>query len=429
MVILSYNNTSDVSTETFPYFKNNTLSPKHFLRELLRKWRRLQVFRILRGLISSNKRASSQNYGSIPSVVLPSMSSNPATLEAIATLPEMNATDTAKAVTAAHEAFKSYKKTSARQRARWLRQWYALCMEHLEDLALILTLENGKPLAEAKGEVIYAASFLDWFAAEAERTHGEVVPAANLGQRILTIKEPVGVAACLVPWNFPIAMITRKVGAALAAGCTTVWKPAGETPLSALAQALLAQEAGFPKGTVNVVTTLNNVAEVGEALCKSKLIRKLSFTGSTRVGKILVEQSSANLTKLSLELGGNSPFIVFDNAKVETAVDACMLAKFRGSGQTCVTANRIFVQEGVYDRFTSALVKRIEKLKVGNGTDSDVAIGPLAHERAVEKALVHIKGMHTVPFNPCYYLLTSSKLRRHESGCLRSSRRSVSEAQ
>lgn len=245
---------------------------------------------------------------------------NPATLETIATLPEMNATDTAKAVTAAHEAFKSYKKTSARQRARWLRQWHALCMEHLEDLALILTLENGKPLAEAKGEVIYAASFLDWFAAEAERTHGEVVPTANLGQRIMTIKESIGVAACLVPWNFPIAMITRKVGAALAAGCTTVWKPAGETPLSALAQALLAQEAGFPKGTVNVVTTLNNVAEVGEALCKSKLVRKLSFTGSTRVGKILVEQSSANLTKLSLELGGNSPFIVFDDAKVETAV-------------------------------------------------------------------------------------------------------------
>lgn len=316
---------------------------------------------------------------------------NPATLETIATLPEMNATDTAKAVTAAHEAFKSYKKTSARQRARWLRQWHALCMEHLEDLALILTLENGKPLAEAKGEVIYAASFLDWFAAEAERTHGEVVPTANLGQRIMTIKESIGVAACLVPWNFPIAMITRKVGAALAAGCTTVWKPAGETPLSALAQALLAQEAGFPKGTVNVVTTLNNVAEVGEALCKSKLVRKLSFTGSTRVGKILVEQSSANLTKLSLELGGNSPFIVFDDAKVETAVDACMLAKFRGSGQTCVTANRIFVQEGIYDRFTSALVERIEKLQVGNGTDSDVAIGPLAHERAVEKALAHIK--------------------------------------
>lgn len=325
---------------------------------------------------------------------------NPATLETIATLPEMNATDTAEAVTAAHEAFKSYKKTSARQRARWLRQWYSLCMEHLEDLALILTLENGKPLAEAKGEVIYAASFLDWFAAEAERSYGEVVPTANLGQRILTIKEPIGVAACLVPWNFPIAMIARKVGAALAAGCTTVWKPAGETPLSALAQALLAQEAGFPKGTVNVVTTLNNVAEVGEALCKSKLVRKLGFTGSTRVGKILVEQSSANLTKLSLELGGNSPFIVFDDAKVETAVDACILAKFRGSGQTCVTANRIFVQEGIYDRFTSALVERIEKLKVGNGTDSDVAIGPLAHERAVEKALAHIKGMHTIPFNP-----------------------------
>ncbi|ODM22017.1 hypothetical protein SI65_02861 [Aspergillus cristatus] len=283
---------------------------------------------------------------------------NPATLETIATLPEMNATDTAKAVTAAHEAFKSYKKTSARQRARWLRQWYALCMEHLEDLALVLTLENGKPLAEAKGEVIYAASFLDWFAAEAERTHGEVVPTANLGQRILTIKEPIGVAACLVPCNFPIAMITRKVGAA------------------ALAQALLAQEVGFPKGTVNVVTTLNNVAEVGEALCKSKLIRKLSFTGSTRVGKILVEQSSANLTKLSLELGGNSPFIVFDDAKVETAVDA--YATSRGASvllggamsmESLTTTEEVFAPVGALFPF------KTEEEVIEKANDCDVGLG------------------------------------------------------
>jgi succinate-semialdehyde dehydrogenase/glutarate-semialdehyde dehydrogenase len=220
-------------------------------------------------------------------------------------------------------------------------------LEHIDDLVLILTLENGKPLAETKGEVTYAASFLDWFSGEAERTHGEVVPAANPNQPTLTIKQPLRVAACLAPLNFPIAMITRKVGAALAAGCTTVWKPAGETPLSALAQAVLAQEAGFPKGVINVITTLNNVAEVGEALCKSKLVRKLSFTGSTRVGKLLAQQCSQNLTKLSLELGGNSPFIVFDDAKIETAVEACLLAKFRNSGQTCVTANRIFVQEGI----------------------------------------------------------------------------------
>ncbi|KAL3451981.1 Aldehyde/histidinol dehydrogenase [Aspergillus insuetus] len=255
---------------------------------------------------------------------------NPATLEAIATLPEMTTADTDVAIA------------------------YNLCLEHIDDLAPILTLENGKPLPEAKGE----------------RTHGEVIPAANPNQRILTIKQSLGVAACRAPWNFPIAMITRKVGAALAAGCTTVWKLAGETPLSALAQAVLAQEAGFPKGAINVITTLNNVTEVGEALCKLKLVRKLSFTGSTRVGKLLAQQCSQTLTKLSLELGGNRLFIVFDDAKIETAVEACLLAKFRNSGQTCVTANRIF--------------------KVGNGMDSGVNIGPLTHDRAVEKAIGHI---------------------------------------
>ncbi|KAL4903234.1 hypothetical protein BDW74DRAFT_53515 [Aspergillus multicolor] len=285
---------------------------------------------------------------------------NPATLETLATLPEMNGHDIKSAITAAHTAFLSYKKTTARQRAAWLRRWHALCLENIDDLALILTLENGKPLAEAKGEVMYAASFLEWFAGEAERVHGEVVPAANANHRILTVKQPLGVAACLAPWNFPIAMITRKVGAALAAGCTTIWKPAGETPLSALAQAVLAKEAGFPGGTINVITTFNNVAEVGEALCKSKLVRKLSFTGSTRVGKLLASQCSQNLTKLSLELGGNSPFIVFDDAKIDTAVEACILAKFRNSGQTCVTANRIFVQEGIYDKFAAALVDKIK---------------------------------------------------------------------
>jgi succinate-semialdehyde dehydrogenase/glutarate-semialdehyde dehydrogenase len=319
---------------------------------------------------------------------------NPATLDTIATLPEMNAADTEAAIHAAYESFNTYKKTSARQRATWLRRWHTLCLEHADDLALILTLENGKTLAEAKGEVLYGASFLDWFSGEAERVHGEVVPAANLGQRILTIKQPLGVAACLAPWNFPIAMITRKVGAALAAGCTTVWKPAGETPLSALAQAVLAVEAGFPKGSINVITTLNNVAGVGEALCKSKLVRKLSFTGSTRVGKLLSQQCSQNLTKLSLELGGNSPFIVFDDAKIETAVEACMMAKFRNSGQTCVTANRVFVQEGIYEQFSSALVEKIKSLKVGNGAEAGITIGPLTHDRAVEKALGHIDGMY-----------------------------------
>lgn len=321
---------------------------------------------------------------------------NPATLDVIATIPEMGAADTEYAIASAHEAFTTYKKSSARQRARWLRRWNELCHEHLDDLALIVTLENGKPLFEAKDEVVYAASFLEWFAGEAERVQGEVVPPANLNQRILTIKEPLGVAACLAPWNFPLAMITRKVGAALAAGCTTVWKPAGETPLSSLALASLAHEAGFPKGAVNVITTLRRVTEVGETLCFSKSVRKLSFTGSTRIGKLLARQCASNLKKLSLELGGNSPFIVFDDANLETAVEACMLAKYRNSGQTCVSANRIFVQRGIYDRFAAALVEKIKSLKVGKGTDVGVSIGPLTHERAVEKALGHILGM-TLP--------------------------------
>ena len=317
---------------------------------------------------------------------------NPADLSEVATLPEMGAEDTEKAIAAAHEAFKTFKKTTARQRARWLRKWSDLCLEHADDLALIMTLENGKTLTEAKGEVTYAASFLEWFAGEAERTHGECVPVANLNQRIVTFKQPVGVAACLAPWNFPIAMITRKVGAALAAGCTTVWKPAGETPLSALAQVVLATEAGFPKGTINVITTLSKVGEVGEAICKSKLVRKLSFTGSTRVGKILAQQCSQSLKKLSLELGGNSPFIVFDDAKLDTALEAAILAKFRNSGQTCVTANRIFVQKGIYDKFAKALTEKIKTLKVGPGVEDGVFVGPLTHERAVEKAMNHING-------------------------------------
>jgi succinate-semialdehyde dehydrogenase / glutarate-semialdehyde dehydrogenase len=341
---------------------------------------------------------------------------DPATVNKIATIPEMGKEDTTKAIKAAHEAFQSYKKTTARQRARWLRKWNDLCLEHVDDLALILTMENGKTLVESKGEVVYAASFLEWYAGEAERIHGEVVPVANQNRRVLTFKQPLGVAACLAPWNFPIAMITRKVGAALAAGCTTVWKPAGETPLSCLAQAVLAQEAGFPKGAINIVTTLDLVAEVGEELCKNKLVRKLSFTGSTRVGKLLAQQCAQSLTKLTLELGGNSPFIVFDDAKLETAVESCIMAKFRNSGQTCVTANRIFVQKGIYEQFAEALVslllaflsrwwkldanvlhsmyqtKRIKELKVGPGTEDGVFVGPLTHERAVEKAMKHIDG-------------------------------------
>lgn len=319
---------------------------------------------------------------------------NPANLDTLATLPEMNATDTDKAVAAAHAAFQSYKKTSARERARLMRKWNDLVLAHADDLALILMLENGKTFTEARGEVIYGASFLEWFAGEAERIHGEYVPPANLNQRIITLRQPIGVAACMTPWNFPIAMITRKAGAALAAGCTTVWKPAGETPLSALAQAVLALEAGFPKGAINVLTTLDNVAEVGKALCEDTRVKKMSFTGSTRVGKLLASQCANSLTKLTLELGGNSPFIVFDDAKLETAVEAAIMGKFRNSGQTCVTANRIFVQKGIYDKFADALTERIKTLKVGAGWEKDVFVGPLTHDRAVEKAMNHINGKH-----------------------------------
>jgi succinate-semialdehyde dehydrogenase/glutarate-semialdehyde dehydrogenase len=262
---------------------------------------------------------------------------DPATLKKLITLPEMGKHETATAIQAAHEAFKSFKKTSARERARLLRKWSDLCLQNADDLALILCLENGKTLAEAKGEVLYGASFLEWFAGEAERVHGETVPPANLNQRILTVKQPIGVSACLAPWNFPVAMITRKCGAALAAGCTTVWKPAGETPLSALAQAVLAMEAGFPKGSINVVTTLEAVSEVGEELCANKMVKKLSFTGSTRVGKLLMKQCASSVKKLSLELGGNSPMIIFDDAKLDVACDACIMGKFRNAGQTYVS--------------------------------------------------------------------------------------------
>lgn len=316
---------------------------------------------------------------------------NPATIEELAVVPEMSAADTQLAIDAAHTAFKTYKRTSARQRSQWLRNWSRACLDNAADLALLLSLENGKPLVEAHGEILYATSFLDWFAGEAERVYGEVIPPANLGQRILTIKQPLGVAACLAPWNFPIAMITRKCGAALAAGCTAVLKPAGETPLSCLAVARLAEEAGFPQGCINVVTTMGYVAEIGELLCSSSLVRKLSFTGSTRVGKLLARQCSGGLKKLSLELGGNSPFIVFEDADISKAVEACILAKFRNSGQTCVTANRVFVHEAVHHEFLKALTRRVRMLKVGAGTEPDVMVGPLTHERAVDKAMAHIE--------------------------------------
>ncbi|KAK5401755.1 hypothetical protein LTR06_010862 [Exophiala xenobiotica] len=285
---------------------------------------------------------------------------DPASLDKLASIPEMGTEDTVAAVEAAHSAFKTFKDTTARERARLLRRWNDLCLQNIEDLALILSLENGKTLAEARGEVVYGASFIEWFAGEAERSmiqHPEIAPANG----------------------------TK------AAGCTTVWKPAGETPLSALAQAVLALEAGIPAGAINVVTTMDLVAKVGTELCTNKLVKKLSFTGSTRVGKMLMTQCASNVKKMSMELGGNSPLLVFDDAQIGVAVEVCILAKFRNSGQTCVTANRIFVQSAIYDEFAAALTRRIKDLKVGPGTEEDVFIGPLTHDKAVDKAMRHIK--------------------------------------
>ncbi|KIX94708.1 uncharacterized protein Z520_09398 [Fonsecaea multimorphosa CBS 102226] len=316
---------------------------------------------------------------------------DPGTGEKLATFPEMGAKDTARAIESASKEFKTWKNTSGRERARMLRKWNDLCLENTEDFALIITLETGKPLYEARAEVIYACSFLEWFAGEAERTHGENIYTANRNQRLVTMKQPIGVVGCLMPWNYPMAMITRKASAAIAAGCTTIWKPAGETPLSAGAMAVLAMEAGIPAGVIQIITSLTTVAEVGKEICTNKLVKKVSFTGSTRVGRLLMEQCAPTVKKLSLELGGNSPFIVFDDADVDVAVEAAVMAKFRNTGQTCVAANRIFVQDGIYDKFAKALSNTISTFKIGPGTQDGVFVGPLTHENVLSKVLTHIE--------------------------------------
>ncbi|GAO52833.1 succinate-semialdehyde dehydrogenase [Saitoella complicata NRRL Y-17804] len=316
---------------------------------------------------------------------------DPSNGNVIIELPECDPSDVERAIQAAAAAFETFKKTPARTRARMLRKWSDLMLDNIEDLAVIMTLENGKSLADSRGEITYAASFLEWFAGESERTYGQTIPAFNPNSRILTIKQPIGVCGVLTPWNFPCAMITRKVGAALGAGCTVVAKPAGETPLSALALGVLGTRAGVPKGVFNVITTQKNLADVGAAICASPIVRKVSFTGSTRVGKLLMSQCSETLKKLSFELGGNSPFIVFEDADLEKAVDALMVAKFRNSGQTCVCANRIYVQEGVYDKVIQMLKERMQKLKVGGGFEEGVTIGPLTVENGIKKAETHVK--------------------------------------
>jgi succinate-semialdehyde dehydrogenase / glutarate-semialdehyde dehydrogenase len=334
---------------------------------------------------------------------------NPANGEQIAHVPDCGAAETACAIEAAHAALPAWRALTAKERARLLRRWYDLIMEHQEDLARILTLEMGKPLSEARGEIAYGAAFIEWFAEEGKRVYGEIIPEPVAGRRILVTREPVGVAATITPWNFPNAMITRKVGPALAAGCTVVSKPAEASPLSALALAELADRAGIPDGVFNVVTTAQ-AATVGDELCANPLVRKLSFTGSTRVGKLLMKQCADTLKRLSLELGGNAPFIVFDDADLDAAVEGAMASKYRNAGQTCVCANRLLVQDGIYDAFVERLGRAVAELHVGSGLDEGVQQGPLINDAAVEKVEHHIKDA----LDKGARLVTGGK--RHEKG-------------
>lgn len=319
------------------------------------------------------------------------LGTDPSTLAEVATCPEFDEKDTEASILAAHEAFKSYRKTPARARARYLRKWYDLMMENAEDLAAIITLENGKPLADARTEVAYAASFFEWFSEEAPRIYGDTIQASNPSCRLVTLKEPVGVCGLIAPWNFPAAMITRKAGPALAAGCTVVVKAPAEAPLTALALAELAHRAGIPKGVVNIITALDNTVSVGKVLTTHPIIKKVSFTGSTGVGKLLMNQCSSTLKKLSFELGGNAPFIVFEDADLDAAVKGLIASKFRISGQTCVCANRILVHRAVYDKFTKMLVDATKGFVVGDGFGKKTTHGPLIHGRAVAKVDEHVK--------------------------------------
>ena len=313
---------------------------------------------------------------------------NPASSQRIGSVPDMGAGETRRAIEAAERAFSTWRKQTARERAVLLRRWYELIVAAADDLALMMTTEQGKPLAEARGEVLYAASFVEWFAEQARRTNGEVIPTTADDRRLMVIRQPVGVCALITPWNFPAAMITRKVAPALAAGCTVVVKPAEQTPFTALALAVLAERAGIPKGVINVVT--GNPVAIGGELTASPVVRKLSFTGSTEVGRLLMRQCGDTLKRLSLELGGNAPFIVFDDADLDAAVDGAMASKYRNTGQTCVCANRLLVQSGVYDRFAARLAERVAAMKVGVGTEEGVTSGPLIDADAVAKVESHI---------------------------------------
>jgi succinate-semialdehyde dehydrogenase/glutarate-semialdehyde dehydrogenase len=313
---------------------------------------------------------------------------NPATGAVIARVPHFGAAETREAIGAASRAFPGWSGMLAKERSAILRRWFDLQLRHAEELAQLMTAEQGKPLAEARGEVAYGAAFVEWFAEEAKRVYGETIPTHRKGGRIVVHRQPIGVVGAITPWNFPMAMITRKVAPALAVGCTVVVKPAPDTPLTALALGQLAEEAGFPAGVLNIVT--GDAETIGKELTSNPLVRALTFTGSTRVGKILMEQCASTVKKVSLELGGNAPFIVFDDADLDQAVEGAIAAKYRNMGQTCVCANRILVQDGVYDVFAAKLTERVSKMKVGPGNEDGVVQGPLINEAGLNKVEAHV---------------------------------------
>jgi succinate-semialdehyde dehydrogenase / glutarate-semialdehyde dehydrogenase len=313
---------------------------------------------------------------------------DPATGQSLGHVPKMGAAETRRAIDAANTAWPLWRKKTAKERAAILRRWYDLMLENADDLAMILTREQGKPLAEARGEIVYAASFIEWFAEEGKRVSGDTLASPAADKRIVVTKEPIGVCAAITPWNFPSAMITRKVGPALAAGCSIVVKPAEATPFSAFAMAVLAERAGLPKGVLNIVT--GDPKAIGAELTGNPIVRKLSFTGSTQVGRLLMAQSAPTVKKVSLELGGNAPFIVFDDADIDAAVEGAIASKYRNSGQTCVCTNRFYVHDRVYDEFAAKLGAAVAKLPVGNGLESGVLLGPLINDAAVAKVESHI---------------------------------------
>lgn len=314
---------------------------------------------------------------------------DPATGHKLVDVADLGAAQARDAIAAAQAAWPGWRAHSAKERGAVLMKWFQLMMQHADDLARIMTAEQGKPLAESRGEVAYGASFIEWFAEEGRRVYGETIPSTDAAKRYLVIRQPMGVCAAITPWNFPIAMITRKVGPALAAGCPVVVKPAGQTPLSALAVAELGLRAGLPPGVLNVVTAAKS-ADIGRVLCESEVVRHLSFTGSTEVGRILAAQCAPTIKKLSLELGGNAPFIVFDDADLEAAVEGAIVSKYRNGGQTCVCANRLYVQSGIHDAFVARLAQRVRGIKVGNGFESGVTQGPVIDDNAVAKIERHV---------------------------------------